>query len=147
MNDFQLDNNLKLEEMIPKLKNSKKHKHKQRYNDNDLFNIVKDLENRLDEIEIKNISFDDEESIQIINTPNKIKNNIKNIGINKKFNYQDFFIYIILFIILNLSFTIEKIYMIPHLKSLNNPYPNLIIRTIIFTLLIYLYKITSTSIY
>lgn len=138
MNDFNLDNSIKLGEIVPKLKTSKKQK--QKYNDNDLFNIVKDLENRLDEIEIKNnMSFEDE-SIQIINTPNKIKKNINNIVLNNKFNYQDYFIYIILFIILNLSFTIEKIYMIPYLKSLNSPYPNLIIRTLFFSLLIYLYK-------
>ena len=130
MNDFNLNENSL---MISKLKTMK-----QNDKDTDLFNIVKDLENRLDNIEMNKTYSNDDETIQIQTLPKKIKR--KKIVIDNKINYQDFLIYIILFIILNLSFTIEIIYIIPNLKSLNNPYPNLIIRTLIFSLLIYLYK-------
>ena len=88
----------------------------------------------------------DDESIHIVIPPKKITQKLKkekdnNIIIPENtFNYQDYIIYIIFFVILNISFTIETIYLIHNLKSLNSPYPNLIIRTLIFGLLIYLYK-------
>lgn len=50
-------------------------------------------------------------------------------------------IYLLLFMILNNKFIIELIYnIIPVLKKYNNPYPNLIIRTIIFGILLYFVK-------
>jgi hypothetical protein len=114
MDEFNFDNNFDIGTPISKLKNKKKSQ-----NDDILF-LIKDLENRLDKIESSNI-------LQIN------KNNI--------ISYKDIIIYIISFILLNNDYIIKIIYKIPHVNSINSPYPNLIIRTFIFGIIIYLYKI------
>jgi hypothetical protein len=58
----------------------------------------------------------------------------------KNIKYKEIIIFMIFFILLTNKYIIELIYKIPYINNLNNPYPNLIIRTILFGLLIFLYK-------
>jgi hypothetical protein len=54
---------------------------------------------------------------------------------------KDIFIYILVFILLNNKFIIEFIYdKIPFVKKYNSPYPNLLIRSILFGLIIWAIK-------
>jgi purine-cytosine permease-like protein len=142
MEEFNLDNNFEIGTSISKLKNS----NKKQTDYNDLLILIKNLSDRLDDIENNNI-----DSIQMIDKPikkekekkkrtdlNHTSNNIKKE--EKKCNFIELFVYIIIFILLNDQFTVKTIYNIPFFKNVNNPYPNLILRTILFGLLIYLYK-------
>jgi hypothetical protein len=68
---------------------------------------------------------------------------INKIKINKLWNSntKELLILALLFMILNNSFIITLIYdRIPFMKSYNSPYPNLLLRTILFVLFIYLIK-------
>lgn len=50
-------------------------------------------------------------------------------------------IYILIFMILNNKFIIDLIFnYIPYIKNINNPYPNLLIRSVVFGLILYFYK-------
>ncbi len=67
----------------------------------------------------------------------KLKTN-KIIKKTETFEYRDIMIFVLLFMLLNNKFVIEIIYnRFPYVKNINSPYPNLIIRSIIFGLLIY----------
>ena len=68
-------------------------------------------------------------------TNNSFKHIIKN------YIHRDILLYILLFMLLNNKFIIELINeKIQFINKLNNPFPNLIIRSIIFGLLIYSIK-------
>ena len=55
--------------------------------------------------------------------------------------YRDVFLYVLIFILLNNKFIIEIIYnKVPFIKTIDNPYPNLIIRSLIFGILIIVIK-------
>jgi len=57
------------------------------------------------------------------------------------FEYIDLMVYVLLFVLLNNKFVIELIYdRVPFIKSVESPYPNLILRSIIFGVLIFLIK-------
>ena len=139
MDEFNLDDNIEFGTSISKLKNNKRMKS----NNNDIFNLIKDLEIRLNNIETKNNietnnNLDTNDYLQT-NLESKEKEKIKEKN-NMFFKYKNIIIYIIFFIILNNQYVIEFIYNFPYIKTLNSPYPNLIIRTLIFGLLIYLFR-------
>lgn len=55
--------------------------------------------------------------------------------------YLDIIIYVLIFMLLNNKFIIELIYTrVPYIKTIKNPYINLILRSIVFGLLIFLIK-------
>jgi hypothetical protein len=55
--------------------------------------------------------------------------------------YLDIIIYVLIFMLLNNKFVIELIYdRVPYIKTIESPYPNLILRSIVFGLLIFLIK-------
>ncbi len=55
--------------------------------------------------------------------------------------YRDILMYMLIFILLNNKFIIETIYdRVPFVKKFDSPYPNLIIRSVIFGLLIFAIK-------
>ena len=98
-------------------------------------NFVRNLETNLDNLGKSN------------NNINSIKIK-KNVNITKdksylaqfvEYKYLDILISMLLFLLLNNKLTIETIYRILSL-NIDNPYPNLIIRTIIFGALIFLIK-------
>ena len=137
MDEFNLNDSFEIGTSISKLKNTK---NKTQSNNKDLFNLIKDLEDRLDNIETSNTTLD---SIQV--NPPIIKKNKKvtpqKQNIEKSTcNYNDLIIYIIIFILLNDKFTVGTIYKFPYIKDINSPYPNLILRTLLFGSLVYLYK-------
>lgn len=56
-------------------------------------------------------------------------------------NYLDIVLYVLIFMLLNNKFVIELIYdRVPYIKTIESPYPNLILRSIIFGVLIFLIK-------
>ena len=107
---------------------------KKKNNDNiNMINLIKDLEYRLDNIE----NSQNESNIQIIEEPiykEKIKK--KN---NKQINYKVIIIYMFIFFLLNNCYIVTLIYKLPYITQ-SNPYPNLIIRTLLFGLFVFLYK-------
>jgi hypothetical protein len=79
----------------------------------------------------KNFKLDQNNEINIMKSLNKIYN----------FKHRDIILYILLFMLLNNKFVIELVYeKVPFVKLLDNPYPNLLIRSILFGMLIYLIK-------
>ena len=133
MEEFNFNNNTDIGSSITKLKNKREEQ-----NDNDdLLLLIKNLSDRLDYIETKSV-----DSVQINNPIKKEKKNIdyKSIKKETKINYNEIFIYMIIFILLTNTFIITTIYNIPFIKNINSPYPNLIIRTLLFGLIVYLYK-------
>jgi hypothetical protein len=67
----------------------------------------------------------------------------KHTGIFRKIvsEYLDIGLYVLIFMLLNNKFIIEFIYNnIPWVKSIQSPYPNLIIRSVVFGVLIFLIK-------
>lgn len=133
MNEFNLDNSFDIGTPISKLKN------KSPSNNDNLLNLIKDLEDRLDNIETTNTL----DSLQI-NTPTIKKddkvNSQKKIENNDKFKYSEIIIFIIIFILLNNKFTIETIYKLPYFKNTSSIYTNLILRTCLFGIFVYSYK-------
>jgi hypothetical protein len=125
MDEFNFNINSEIGTSVSKLKKTKVK------NDDELYNLIKDLENRLEDIELSNSN-----TIQLNTKPVKKINKLDNI----KINYKDLIFLIIIFILLNDSCMITLIYNIPYLKNMNNPYPNLIIRTLLFGLLFFIYK-------
>ena len=125
MDEFNFDINSEIGTSVSKLKKTKVK------NDDELYNLIKDLENRLEDIELSNSN-----TIQLNTKPVKKINKLDDI----KINYKDLIFLIIIFILLNDSSMITLIYNIPYLKNMNNPYPNLIIRTLLFGLLFFIYK-------
>ena len=140
MDQFNLDDNSEIGTPISKLKNTK---NKSQTNNDDLYHLIKDLENRLDDIETSKTI----DSLQM-NTPSVKKDKKdKKVITQKKVeteistcNYTELIVFIIIFILINDKFTIETIYKFPFIKNINSPYPNLILRALLFGLLIYLYK-------
>jgi hypothetical protein len=55
-------------------------------------------------------------------------------------NYSDVAIYMLIFMLLNNKFIIELIYSIPYIKTISSPYPNLIIRSFSFGIVLFLLK-------
>ena len=111
MNDFNFDDNIEIGTSVSKLK-----KKRMSSNNNELFSLIKDLEDRLDTIETTSAI----DSLQE-NTPTK--KNKKTNNEEPKFKYTEIIIYMIVFILLNDKFTIELIYKLPNFKS--SPYPSL----------------------
>lgn len=92
---------------------------------NNLLNTIRNLENKLDAMEIK----------KPINPP-EIFTPLLKFEYKHNINYINLFIYLIFFFILNIPFTIKIINIVSGL----NIYINVIIRTIIFGLLYYLHN-------
>ena len=133
MNEFNLDNSYEIGTPTTKLKN------KNQTNNDELFNLIKDLENRLDNIETSNTIDSLQVNTTSIKKPKKVTSHKKIIN-NEKCKYTELIFFMIIFILLNDKFTIETIYKLPYFKNINSPYPNLILRTLLFGLLVYLYK-------
>lgn len=73
--------------------------------------------------------------ISTIPTLDKFKN------VLSQFNYREILIHMLLFMVLNNKVIIELIYnRIPYMKKYDSPYPNLIIRTLIFGIILFLIK-------
>ena len=136
MEEFNLGNDFEIGTSISKIKNKNNE-------NNDVINLIKDLEERLDNIENNN-HIPEEEPI-LLNSSSNNENKKKNSNSNKRksnimMKYKDIVIYMIFFILLNNKFVIEFIYKFPYISTINSPYPNLIIRTLIFGVLAFLYK-------
>ena len=129
MEEFNFKENFEIGSSVSKLKK----------NNNEVIDLIKDLESRLDNIENSNL--DNDETIIEIDEPEyeKPKKNKKHKE-NKEMKYKDIIVFMIIYILLSNKYTIELIYMIPYINTMDNPYPNLIIRTILFGLLVFLYK-------
>ena len=125
MNEFNFDDNSEIGTSISKLKN------KVKKNDNyELYNLIKNIEDRLDNLELSCC-----DSIQLEPEPKK-KHKVNK---DKKINYRNIIIFMIIFLLLNDQKTIELIYNIPFINNKDSPYPNLIFRTLIFGLLFFIY--------
>jgi hypothetical protein len=55
-------------------------------------------------------------------------------------NYREILILMLLFMVLNNKVIIEIIYRVPYINNYNSPYPNLIIRTLLFGVILFLIK-------
>lgn len=99
--------------------------------------FVRNLETNLENLNNNNIHSD---SIKINENP-KIDNNSQEgyYDIISNFKYMDILLSVLLFLLLNNKLSIETIYRIPNM-SLDNPYPNLIIRAVIFGLVLFIIK-------
>jgi len=131
MDEFNLKNESDIGTSISKLKK----KEKQPTND-DILILINEITDRLDNIETKKV-----DSVQLYNKP--VKKEEKNVLLNNKpikNNYIEVFIYMIIFVLLNNIFIIGIIYKLPFIKNINSPYPNLILRTLLFGLIIFIYK-------
>ena len=80
--------------------------------------------------------------IEEVKKDKKIELNKQDDSFSKIINeYRDILMYVLIFILLNNKFIIEIIYnKIPFVNKIDNPYPNLIIRSVIFGLLIFAIK-------
>jgi hypothetical protein len=146
MDEFNLDDNIEIGTPVLKLQNLKNKEptentvnNKPSYNkqiNNDLIVLIKDLESRLDNLEESKPI----ESVQVFNEPKKIITKINNNTNKVSLKYYELIIYLILFILLNNQFTVTLIHNLPYFKKSNSSYPNLILRTLLFGLIIYLYK-------
>jgi hypothetical protein len=94
------------------------------------------LESRLDNLEESKPI----ESVQVSIEPKKIINKINNTSNKVSLKYSELIIYLILFILLNNQFTVTLIHNLPYFNKSNSSYPNLILRTLLFGLIIYLFK-------
>lgn len=126
MNDFNFDDNVEIGTSVSKLK-----KKRMSSNNNDLFSLIKDLEDRLDTIETTS-------AIESLQESTPTKKNKKSKNEEPKFKYTELIVYMIIFLLLNDKFTVGLVYKLPNFQS--SPYPNLILRTLIFGTLVYLYK-------
>ena len=131
MEEFNLGNDFEIGTSISKIK-------KKNNENNEVINLIKDLEERLDNIE--NNNYIPEEEPILINEYKKQISNPNKKKCNMFIKYKDIIIYMIFFILLNNKFVIEFIYNFPYISTINSPYPNLIVRTLIFGLLYFLYK-------
>ena len=110
--------------------------------------FVKNLESNLDNFNknIINQTYTDDiinipqiESIKMVQTNNEQNNNKQNKQTKTK--YCDIIIYILFFILLNNKFIIEIIYnKIPYMKTHESTYPNLILRSLVFGILVFIVK-------
>ena len=100
--------------------------------------FVRNLETNLENLNNSNSMNND--SIKLNDNP-KIDNNIQGgyYDMISNFKYMDILLSVLLFLLLNNKLSIETIYRIPNM-SLDNPYPNLIIRAVIFGLLLFIIK-------
>ena len=140
MDEFDLNNNEEIGTSVSSLQNlrNKQISDKQisdkqinnKQTNKELLVLIKDLESRLDYLE-------DTKPIETIKVFSKNKT-------NDKIKYSEIIIYMIIFIILNNKFTVTLIHNLPYFNKSDNPYPNLILRTILFGLIIYLYKRFAT---
>lgn len=131
MNEFNFNDESEIGTSVSKLKNPIMNPNN---NDAELYGLIKNIENRLEDLELSNTN-----SIQLQPKPLKKPKNNNNIS-NNNFNYKDIIFIMISFLLLNDKFTIELIYKLPFINNMDRPYPNLIIRTIVFGLLFFLYK-------
>jgi hypothetical protein len=131
MDTFNFNDNFEIGTSISKIK-------KKKNNDDDLLNLIKDLEERLDNIESSNNHISEEESIKLNTSRNNKVKHAKKKEICIK--YQEIIIYMIFFVLLNNKYAVDLIYKIPYVTSNDSFYLNLIIRTLIFGLLGLLYK-------
>ena len=135
MNNFNLNDDFDFSTNISTLKKNDE--------DEELLELLKDLENRLDVIEYYNKK---EQNKKIMKKNNinslqlKTNKNIQKEPDKYKPNYKEYIILVIIFIILNNHITVGFIHNLPLLNKKPNPYPNLIIRILLFILMIYLYK-------
>ncbi len=137
MNNFNLNDDFDFSTNISTLKKNDE--------DEELLELLKDLENRLDVIENNNnkkiynniVRKNSVNSLQLNTNTNK---NIKKETEKYKPNYKEYIILVVIFIILNNHITVGFIHSLPFLNKKPSPYPNLIIRILLFILMIYLYK-------
>jgi len=145
-----------------KINNNKINNNKINNNNNNINNnninmnhFAKKLENKLDNIkkernqemfvDMKRPSVKmDDDSIKLAQKDTKPSNPVKKSleeppQVSNKFEHKDIIIYVVLFIILNSKILIELIYDKISIAR-ENPYPNLIIRALVFGVLLFLIK-------
>jgi hypothetical protein len=95
-------------------------------------NLIRDLES-----DLKNHS-----NINVVpDIPDKPVKIVKPVEKTAKNDTIEILIYVLVFMILNNRFIIDIIFKyVPFIKTINNPYPNLIVRAIMFYLIVYAYK-------
>lgn len=99
--------------------------------------FVRNLETNLENLNNNDNNVD---SIKINDNPKIVTNSQEGYyDMICNFKYMDILLSVLLFLLLNNKLSIETIYRIPNM-SLDNPYPNLIIRAIIFGLLLFIIK-------
>lgn len=134
MDEFNFKNNSEIGSSVAKLKNNRG-----KQDDSDeLRLLINELSDRIDDIETKSV-----DSVQLNKPIKKDKRNVesnKSIKKETKFNYMEIITYMVIFVLLTNTFIIGVIYNLPFIKTINSPYPNLILRTLLFGLLVYLYK-------
>ena len=121
-----------------------KHSRKQKYKqmNQPINNFIRDLENNLDNFPVisnkkvahvsPRVSINEDKNEYIPNTDTNITGCMV---------HRDIFISMLLFMIINNKIIIELIYnYIPSFQRMNSPYPNLLLRTFIFGLILYLIK-------
>jgi len=135
MDEFNFDDNFEIGTSISKLKDNKRIKSIKSDN-NDIFVSIKNLEDRVEFLENTDSLQINTNSKETKSKETKPKNKEKN---NFSFNYKEIIAYILFFIILNNHYVILSIYKIPYISS-DSHYINLMVRTLIFGFLIYLFK-------
>jgi hypothetical protein len=141
-NNFDTKRNTIINMMTKEQKQSQKYKKNKRINQ-PINNFIRDLENNLDNFTVVS----NKKVEPKVNTPrvsiNEDKNEyIPNIELNSGcIIHREIFISMLLFMIINNKIIIELIYnYIPSFQRMESPYPNLLLRTIIFGLILYLIK-------
>ena len=153
MEDFDIDPNQEIGTSVSKIKNTTE-------TDIDYDKILDSLQNSetLKTISkdvnigqfVKNVELDldkmNSNNISINLSQDNIKPENKNMEVNTQnvfdnFKHRDIVLYVLIFMLLNNKFIIEIIYdRIPFMKNINSPYPNLIIRGLLFGVIIYFIK-------
>ena len=141
-----LNNNTNYEikrSMMYKENKPKKHKQMNR----PMNNFIRTLETDLDNLPIVSHKKHDMQPLDIVLGTSRVSfNEDKNEYIPNTYSegimvHRDIFISILLFMLLNNKIVIEIIYnYIPAFQKMDSPYPNLLLRTLIFGLILYLIK-------
>jgi hypothetical protein len=141
-----LNNNTNYEikrSMMYKENKSKKNKHMNR----PMNNFIRNLETNLDNLPIISNKKHDMQPLDIVIGKSRVSFNedkneyIPNTCYEGIMVHRDIFISILLFMLLNNKIIIEIIYnYIPAFQRMESPYPNLLLRTLIFGLILYLIK-------
>lgn len=106
-------------------------------------NFTKNTSNQNNNHQCSNIQLENFSQIPQVETI-KIKQSVdqKNeLTKHIKWDYFDVILYVLIFILLNNKFIIELIYdCVPYIKNIKSPYPNLLLRSLVFGVLIFLIK-------
>lgn len=101
--------------------------------------MMNSSQNKLIE-QIEQLEKTPQDSVQMTKTPEENQGFRGILSRITNFEYIDIILYVLIFMLLNNKFIIGLIYRAPFIRTIASPYPNLIIRSLIFGLSIYLIK-------